>query len=159
MTENAPGWTLRNARPDDIPFIYSTWLKSYRTGSGLGLASGKHAYFITYNLIIDYILEKPDAHVWVAVKPDEPNVIYGYLVCEPTILHYVYVKDGFRKLGIAASLYKTAFYERPYITHATAMSRELLKTHAGFKFNSSLLFKPDKGDIAHGQASGSPGIA
>lgn len=151
MTENAPKWLIRPAQPDDISFIYSTWLKSYRTGSGLGLASGKHAYFITYNLIIDHILEKPDARVWVAAKIDEPNVLWGYLVAEPTVLHYVFIKGAFRKFGIARALYQAAFTERPFVTHMTTPAREVLRTHPGFKFNPTLLFKPDEGDADNGE--------
>lgn len=146
MTENAPKWVIRRAEPADIPFIYSSWLKSYRTGSGLGLASGKHAYFITYNLVIDHILEKPDAIVWVAAKEDEPNVIWGYLVAEPTVLHYVFVKGAFRRFGVAKSLYEIAFQERPFVTHMTALGREVLRMHPGFKFNPTLLFKSPLGE-------------
>lgn len=157
MTENAPKWVIRTAEPADISFIYATWLKSYRTGSGLGLASGKRAYFITYQLVIDEILAKPEAVVYVAVKPDEPFVIFGYMVAEPSVLHYVFVKKAFFRKGIARALYNHVFLERPAVTHMTADGREIIKNHPGFHFNPSLIFKTDKGEL-HGTA-GDSGLA
>jgi hypothetical protein len=132
--------------PEDISFIYSTWLRSYRTGSGLGLASGKHAYFLTYNQVIDHILDKDRTIIMVAAKPDEPDVIWGYMIAEPRVLHYVFVKQGFRRFGIAKALYQNHFGERPVVTHMTHLGREIIKTHPGFTFNVNLLFKGD----AHG---------
>lgn len=151
MTENAPKWSLRAGCPEDICFIYSTWLKSYRTGSGLGLASGKHAYFLTYNLIIDQILGRSDTAVWVAVKFDEPNVIWGYAVSEPGVLHYVFVKEAFRKFGIARSLYQNSFNARPFVTHVTQDARDVMCGHPGFRFDVNLLLSSDKGDSDHGE--------
>lgn len=142
---------IRPGYPADISFMYATWLKSYRTGSGLGLLSGKHVYFLTYNLILDQILSRPRTKVLVAVNNEDSHVIYGYLVYEPGILHYVFVKEAFRRFGIARHLYGHAFKERPHITHLTELGRDVICTHPGFKFNPSLIFNDEKGDYDHGK--------
>lgn len=138
MTD-APKWIFRNALPDDISFIYSTWLKSYRTGSGLGLASGKHAYFLLYNSIIDQILKRDGVIPTIAADPGEPQVIYGYLVAEPGVVHYIYVKEAFRKFGIASDLYKRCGKPK-IITHRTREITPLLEKYA-LTCNPAFLFQ------------------
>ena len=134
-------WIIRPAGPKDISFVYATWLRSYRTGSGLGLIAGKHAYFTLYQHIIDFILQKDTTTVSVAALEANPSVVLGYAVTEPKILHYVFVKEAFRRFGIAKDLYRSAFEKAPAITHITKIGREIIGDLQDWKLRPELIFK------------------
>lgn len=145
---NAPKWVIREARPDDISFIYATWLRSYRLGSGLGLASGKSAYFHTYNRIIDHILGRDQTTALVAALADEPTVILGYLISDESALHYAFVKEPFRRMGIARALYEACQTKRPcFITHKTRCLAPVLEKHGHLAYSASHLFPETKGAL------------
>jgi len=42
--------------------------------------------------------------VVVVCDPEEPSVVWGFVVFEEGVLHYLYVKQAFRGLGIARAL-------------------------------------------------------
>lgn len=131
-------WVIRPANESDINFIYSTWIKSFRTGSGLGLASGKYVYFTLYQFMIDQILHRKECEATVAADPSDPLVIYGYIVHEPGVLHYAFTKEAFRRLGVAKALYRECFdtLDPPVITHETVSGSTVTQSHP------ELLYKP-----------------
>lgn len=91
----------RPATAQDINFIFNSWLKSYRN-SDFAKKIPNDVYFSEHKEKITAILT--NSTVLVACNPDTPSQIFGYLVMsqEPvTVLHYVYVKYPYRKLGIA----------------------------------------------------------
>jgi hypothetical protein len=110
---NAPAWTIRPAQGDDLRFIFGTWLNSmwqryHNTKSGLS----KSNFFAEYPRTIDYILDDENTRVSVASDPEEPSVIYGYIVYNYTCIFAVFVKGAFRKWGIGTSLYNYAKGQR-----------------------------------------------
>jgi hypothetical protein len=126
-------FVTRSVSAEDIPFLYSTWLKSYRNDSETGLSVRKSIFFESYRLVLDHILQKNTTKVLVACKPDEPNVIYGYMVAEPNdnVLHYVFVKEAFQRFGIANQLFQQIFPNTSSgsvtITHRTDHARDYCK--------------------------------
>lgn len=100
---------IRQAEPDDINFIYATWLKSYRA-SRLARSIDADTYYSGEHYLIDKLLA--DASVLVASDVDDGKHIYGYLVFERTsdknIVHYVYTKMVYRSMGIASEMLKVA---------------------------------------------------
>lgn len=120
MTE----FNIRAPNGDDINFIYSTWLKSYKQDSLIGKSCRTGLFFREYRYVIDKILADPTTMVLIACHKTEPAVIFGYLVCEPTALHYIFIKEVFRRLGIATELCKVASPASDpllYHTHRTSM--------------------------------------
>lgn len=95
-------WVIRKAIPKDIPFIYETWLKSYRLDSSLGRLTRSSIFFENYRTVVDKILQ--DSNTDIACLREDEDIILGYLVSEDKILHYSFVKEAFRKIGIAKSL-------------------------------------------------------
>ena len=91
-------YKIRLASPDDISFIYSSWLKSYRFGSHVGKQTRSMVFFEEYREIIDTILAR--SSVIVACLEDDPHIILGYVVSEPGIVHYGFIKESFREMGI-----------------------------------------------------------
>lgn len=89
------------------PLLYNAWLKSYGKSSEARRMSSK-VYFQNYTKIIDGILE--DCYVAFALNPDDLDQILGFVAfsydedINLTVIHYVYVKEAFRKLGLAKKL-------------------------------------------------------
>lgn len=91
-----------------MPFIYSSWLKSYKTSFAAKDITNK-IYFYHHHKLIENIVDN-GCKVLLAVDPQDDQVIYGYIVYEllpkfaTPCVHYVYVKQPFRLLGIARNL-------------------------------------------------------
>ena len=109
---------VRSAKGSDLNFIYSTWLESFRYDSHLGRSCRNVIYFDQYPRVVDYILVR--SKVLVVCYPQDEDVIFGYIVYEPMIAHYLFVKQAFRNLGIAKMLYIAAGEPKVY-THQTRM--------------------------------------
>ena len=133
-------YQIRPANADDIPFIYASWLNSYKTDSHIGLSTTKTVFMDNYKLVIDHILAAADSHVLVACKEDEPHVIFGYLVSQPNILHYVFVKKAFWNLGIARDLFNTAFFIPNEPVQVTHITRDITSLPSNCTYNPYILF-------------------
>lgn len=96
---------VRKATPDDVPFIFSAWLKSYED-SVVHAGISKTVYYANQHKLIEKLLRTSE--VLIAVNASDDNQIYGFLVCERLqgvfVIHYIYVKMMFRKLGVARTL-------------------------------------------------------
>lgn len=108
MSEPLVECALRDATADDMPFVLSSWLKSAADDSG-GVASAftRRVFYAEHErLIRESVL--PRSAVRVAASPDSPDVIRGWTCSEATehgtLLHYVYVRFDWRKLGVARFL-------------------------------------------------------
>jgi hypothetical protein len=97
--------SVRPANQSDIPFIFATWLKSYRDSKFAELIDSK-TYFAAHHALIEILLAK--STVLIAFPTNQPNVICGWSVTQPNLIHYVYTKSAFQKLGVATSLLKSA---------------------------------------------------
>lgn len=142
-------WRIRPASALDIPFIYSSWLKSFKHDSALGKSMRSSIYFEQYREVIDQILE--DSQTFVAHLPDEPNVIIGYIVFEsyasiPTAtIHYAFVKESFRRIGVFTSLLKLIDYSKPWqYTHKTNTLIKVLGSDTDWIYNPLYLYKTYK---------------
>lgn len=150
MTQDVP-WTIRPANGQDVSFIYATWLNSYRSDSQIGLSCRTTIFYSAYNRILDHILDSDNSQTLVACLPDDPNVILGYLVFERDRIHYVFVKEVFRKTGIARSLIQAANLPQTiFITHRTRSAEPIISSHAKLIYNPFLLFNQGEN---HGSAN------
>ena len=145
MTQN---WIIRDAVGTDLPFIYSTWSKSYRYDSALGKSCRNSIFFPYFNRVMDWILSQDDTQVIVAADPANPNVVYGYLITQPNIVHYAFTKEAFQRWGICLSLMQKAGMPQTY-TLKTFMCKPIVGKHPEMDFNPFLLFK--LGDIKNGE--------
>lgn len=99
---------LRPMEPDDIPFVASSWIRSYsergRTAQGMEYA----AQMDGHGPIVDEILRRATTRATIACYPQQPKLILGWVVTEGTsraaIVHYVYVKQNYRRNGFAKKL-------------------------------------------------------
>lgn len=134
---NSAQYDLRPATKEDIPFIYGTWLQSYRHDSQIGRSCRKGIFFTEYRQVIDSILADKGTHVLVACHKTIPNVIFGYIVHSNKSLHYIFTKETFRRLGIATSLAK-ASGPFDFYTHKTYTAENI---NHEINYNPFLIFK------------------
>lgn len=126
---------IRLAYVEDIPFIFATWLRSYRHSSNFARKISNDIFYKRHHMVIDLILKRTGSTVLVAHPIGEPDVILGYLVSETQnidalpVVHYTYVKRSFRQMGIAKALWK-GLEDTPVIaTHYTVDMDWLSKKH------------------------------
>lgn len=99
-----------NIRPmldTDLNFVLSTWLKSYyeeqkRNGSKGVIYPKDDVFFQGHQAKIKEILKTAECSI--ATAPDDDSQILGWACFEKGIVHYIYVKQVFRKLGVAKRL-------------------------------------------------------
>jgi len=99
----------RQALPGDLPFVYNSWLKGYRDRSRWAQSIPSQIYFSNHKKVIEKVLHNPGARILLAVSPECAEQIFGYLVYQETpqnitMLHYLYVKQPYRGIGLAGTL-------------------------------------------------------
>lgn len=99
---------LRPATPSDHAFIVDSWLLSYRN-QALARDAGQ-AYVHDMKWLIRRLIDR--SAVLVAADRDTPGAIWGWAATHGTTVLYVYVRQEFRRRGIARMLLRP-FLERP----------------------------------------------
>lgn len=112
----------RKMEPEDLGFVYSTWLKSLYFGNSWFHQIDKVIFFKKYAKVIDDIIRC--SSVDVACFVDQPDVIIGYCVHFGPTLHWIYVKKAWRQIGIASLLIPEKITT---ISHMTKIGKQLKK--------------------------------
>ena len=88
---------VREATPSDLEFIHNSWLRSswwrYKE-----VPNAKHLMSRRIEAILRF------SQGLVCVDDKDPDIIYGYVIYDPTAVHWVYTKYSFRGMGIAKTL-------------------------------------------------------
>lgn len=135
---------VRPAEANDMRFVRKHWLASAR--SGYAYRNMREGDFTrSYSRIIDRLLER--SLVLVVASKDNPDRLVGFSVSEhpndkAAIVHYVYVKFDWRKVGIARALAQAAGLETiPNITctHDNNVCQMIAPPH-GINYNPLLIF-------------------
>jgi hypothetical protein len=116
--------TYRLMTEADVPFVFSSWLKSQRHQGDRRLMTNR-VYFDNEKKRIERILEK--ARTVIAHNPEDENHIYAYAVIqfigEAMIIHFAYTKGTYQRLGILKTMLQTINErmgkEQVAITHIT----------------------------------------
>lgn len=133
-------WTFRRPTAADIPFIYATWLRSYRTDSAIGLSARSSIYFQYYHQVLDSILDAQSTQVKIATTAENSYTILGYAVFQPEVLHYIFVKEAFQRNGMAQSFLESERHHLKFYTHRTRTARSLLSHLTYLEYNPFLLY-------------------
>lgn len=109
-TTYVPAVVYRAPTPADTSFIFNSWLKSFRSNSEWARAMPPAIYFDNHKRVVDRLLK--ECGVLVAANPEDPEQIFGYAVYQATagnvtILHWLYVKHTYRRLGIGGEIFRT----------------------------------------------------
>ena len=97
---------IRSVRPEDMNFIYASWLRGLYYGDSVFSLVPKQIFMSNYHKVLDFLLKSNNTEITVACLKDDPEVILGYAVLSknPRTLHYVFVKKQWRSIGIAKGL-------------------------------------------------------
>lgn len=135
--------SIRTAEKKDISFITATWMRAL-WHSGMYKHIKKSIFMTEHH---DAIQKRMRAlECVVACNPDDPYVIYGYLVfSRPNVIHFAYTKGSFRNMGISRELIRKSIESDEIIyTHQTDYSREIAK-------DKQITFNPYKFyEVLHG---------
>jgi GNAT superfamily N-acetyltransferase len=98
---------LRSPNPSDLPFIINSWTESYKDSKYNPIYGP--AYFYYFRLLLNRLI--PKSLITVICNPDDPDQIYGWgcytITDNQLIVHWIYIKYTFRKLGLGTFLLNT----------------------------------------------------
>lgn len=129
---------IRQSSEEDIPFIYNSWLKSYRKAHMNYLIPSDY-YYSFYQKEIQRLMN--NSQTLIVHAESDPTHIYGFLTYKLSpigiqIAHYSYIKQPYRNMGLFGSLLKAAF---PNLLKeeilATAMTKSVNYTKYKMIFN------------------------
>ena len=96
---------VRPAYENDRAFILATWLRGLYYGNSWFKEIQKDVFMQVYHGVIDNVLKSEHTIINVAVLNEDPDIILGYSVLNNQhlnpVLHWVIVKEAWRKMGIA----------------------------------------------------------
>ena len=103
---------FRPAGQEDVAFIFHSWLKCYRHAPGVAGISSP-VYYAQHHLLIEGLCRT--AKITMVCAKQDPTQLFGY-ICYDTaeglpVLHFIYVKETYRRMGIAHMLCKDANIE------------------------------------------------
>jgi GNAT superfamily N-acetyltransferase len=115
-------FALRPATEKDWPFILQSWTRTYTNDRKWGPLAPRAVARAVHASILD-TLTAEGTEVRIATNPSNPWFIFGYVVFstrhEHPLVHWVYVKELYRKVGIGAELVRYARCEKPGPFHYT----------------------------------------
>jgi GNAT superfamily N-acetyltransferase len=98
-------FVLRNMTENDKPFIYNSFLKSFKENSDSTWVSNG-LYYRGQTEVVDFLLSS--CNVLIACFPEDPEEILAYTLYQVEkdvlVLHYIYTRRSFQKTGIAREI-------------------------------------------------------
>jgi hypothetical protein len=130
---------IREGTPNDHTFIFATMLRGVYYGCPQLNLIPKDTFMANYHKIVETLLSLPTTKIKVACLPDDPECVVGYaLGDERGVVHFIFVKTAWRKLGIAGLLFKSLPTVK-WVTHLTHLGERLLKKQRGVRFNPFIM--------------------
>lgn len=118
-------YELRDAEPRDRAFWGANWANSYRRSNWAGVVPN-HLYHDVMRVLQDG-LSRRGMRIKIAHIPDDPDALMGFVAWEDDpgrspIVHMVYVKDVYRKAGLATDMLEQTVGRAFLYTHRTPES-------------------------------------
>lgn len=100
---------IRDAIPTDVPLIFDSWMKSWRSNPYAGCISN-NIYYATVRENIEHLIAR-GAIIKVACLDNDEDTILGWVCYERLpdgvyCVHYIYVKDPYLKHNVGQALAK-----------------------------------------------------
>lgn len=133
---------IRKFNPDtDSGFIYSTWPKGLYHASSTPIKTPKAQFFKElYDQIKQHMLT---SKIFIACMDEDRDTILGYSVIDRDTLQWVYVKELFRKQGLARALIKNKS-NRVNVVNLTKVGNAILQKHP--ELEESYKKEPEEND-------------
>lgn len=128
-------YDIRDFKKEDANFILATFLRGIYYGDSWFSQIPKQVFMDNYKKVAEILVnDRERTTIKVACLQDDPDVIIGYsiLSADYSTIHFVYVKNVWRKQGIGRSLLPQYPSQ---VTHLTALGKELLSKFKGCIFN------------------------
>lgn len=93
---------IRIGLESDIDYVFSAWKKVMRAATPRKCPN--EIFFPYQQQVISNILMNPNVKTLIACNQEDEDQIYGFIVGNADILHFIYTKQIFRRLGIAKKL-------------------------------------------------------
>ena len=108
---DAPPYAIRQALPSDLQFVFSSWVSSMRGGEPF-CSCDRNWFSAAQHALISRLLQR--STIVIACNEEDPDQIFGYAVFEPrnSVIHYIYIKQMFRGVGICRSLIESCKAKR-----------------------------------------------
>jgi hypothetical protein len=140
---------IREPNGEEFNFIFSAWLKSYKSGNyAMRFVKGE-TYFRVQHLLIENLLARSGVKVLIAMAKDGTDnttdlPIVGFVCTEESgkVLHYVYVKEAFRNMGVSQSLIKAAGVDlnnASFSYWTTRFEEQFVRKTKGLSYNPYLM--------------------
>ena len=124
---------FRPQKDEDRSLILNSWLKSFRNSHETRNVP-KEIYYVAQEKVVEDTIDS--VQVLVAHHLEDVDHVLGYIVFEndepnAAIIHYVFVKQPYRKFGIARSLWEQATKDASecFHTHTTYTGNTILEKH------------------------------
>lgn len=128
---------FRPYNEQDLNFISSSWGKSYYDNSDYERVMTEPQFDKYHRPKRTKILNNKDSTILICASKNDPYLIIGWICLthlsdqKGTILHYLYVKEAFRKLKIAEELLE--LLSTPVlVTHLTKKGKNILDKNGYF---------------------------
>lgn len=107
----SPPLAFRAYRGSDASFVYSAWINSYKDSERAGIIPD-HVFYGVTKTVVNSLMAR-GMQIILAVNPDDDDQLVGFIAYEPSVLHYCFVKDIFRRTGVAKALLEFADLGNP----------------------------------------------
>lgn len=116
---HAPAFKVRPGTPDDRGFVARHWVDGYT--NSIPRSQRDRIDLDAWNRFcfqhVEALLAAPGIEMRVACPLDDESVIYGAAVlAPPDVIHFVFVRPTWRKLGIAGKLLDGMEMKAPTVT-------------------------------------------
>lgn len=129
-------YNLRAGKPEDKNFVLSSFLRGMYHGDSWFSQIPRGIFMDNYKVVAEALFDDPKNLVVVACLPEDPNIILGYsiLSADGTTLHWVYVKQTWRRRGIMTRIVPNTITK---VSHLTELGSTLIK-----KLKKDVIFNP-----------------
>lgn len=102
---------FREATAADEGIVFNAWLKGHRQLGDWPKRLSSRRYFDEHKLVVAQILAR--ATTVVACNAARPTQVLGFVCFEDGVLHWLFVKQPYRRQGIARHLMRQGGYIGP----------------------------------------------
>lgn len=128
------GFKLRPYKESDLNFVRNSWAKSYYKGAEYVDFLSPNEFNERHRPIREDLLNRSNSAIVIACSSQDEDLILGWILVEKppkgTILHYLYVKEAFKKEGISDALLEVLKEAPIMITHMTDRASKIVKANA-----------------------------
>ena len=120
---------------DDWHYICDSWKKSFK--ESLNFHSPN--YFPEITAYINRLVNLPTTQLTMAVDPDDPDFIFGYMCHDAQSIHYIFTRQCFRRADVAKRLV-TEHLDTNQPIIATSWTRAC--EHINRQYNGAIRYEP-----------------